>query len=170
MASLDELGVIALGSNLRGEYNSSLELLDAALHRLPNIGFRLIQNSPWWQSPAWPNPADPAYLNGIALVETSHDPRAALEALLKLERAFGRKRTSSNAPRTLDLDLIAMGRTVMNERGLVLPHPRAHLRGFVMGPLAQIAPQWIHPGLGRSACDLAQTVSVGAEARPVPGQ
>lgn len=169
MAFLNEVGVVALGSNLRGEYNSSLELLEAAVPRFPEFGFRIVQTSPWWISPAWPNPTDPDYLNGIVLVETRHEPRAALEALLRLERTFGRERTSPNAARTLDLDLIALGRAVIFEEDLILPHPRAHQRGFVMGPLAQIAPQWIHPGLGRSAEDLAQTVSAGIEARPVGG-
>jgi 2-amino-4-hydroxy-6-hydroxymethyldihydropteridine diphosphokinase len=167
MAFLDEVGVVSLGSNLPGEYNSSLELLEAAVPRFPEFGFRLVQISPWWQSPAWPNPTDPDYLNGIVLVETSYAPRAALEALLRLEHAFGRARTSLNAPRTLDLDLIALGRAVICEEGLILPHPRAHERGFVMGPLAQIAPQWTHPVLGRSAQDLAQTVSVGINAKPL---
>lgn len=169
MAFLDEVGVIALGSNLRGDYGSSLELLETVVVRFPEFGFRLVQISPWWRSPAWPNPTEPAYLNAIALVETAYDPWEALAALLRLEQEFGRERISPNAPRTLDLDLIALGRAVLCEKDLILPHPRAHERGFVMGPLAQIAPQWRHPRLERSAMDLARVVSVGIEARPVTG-
>ena len=74
-----------------------------------------------------------------------------------------------NAPRTLDLDLIAWGRLCLNARHLTLPHPRAAERRFVMGPLAEIAPFWIHPVLGRTALDLAAEAIVGIDAAPEIG-
>ncbi len=123
--------------------------------------------SPWWRSTAWPETAHPDYLNGVAVVETTLSPGAAMAALLSIERDFGRRRGAANAPRTLDLDLIAHGRTVLDTLDLILPHPRAHLRRFVMGPLAQIAPSWIHPVLGRTAADLARFAPIGADAVPV---
>ena len=72
-----------------------------------------------------------------------------------------------NAPRTLDLDLIAYGREISAARGLILPHPRAHDRLFVMGPLAEIAPGWVHPVLGRTAAELVVSATVGRDARPL---
>lgn len=90
-----------------------------------------------------------------------------MEGLLGLEAAFGRRRRAANDPRTLDLDLVAYGRTVLDEPDLILPHPRAHERRFVMGPLAEIAPGWIHPRTGRTAADLAATATVGADAAPL---
>ena len=83
-----------------------------------------------------------------------------------LENQFGRERSVRNAPRTLDLDLIAHGRIVSQAPELTLPHPRAHERLFVMGPLAEIAPDWRHPVLGASAAELAAWASVGRDARP----
>jgi len=166
MISLDDIGIVALGSNLQGEYNSSLSLLKAAVSRLPMAGFTVVKVSNWWRSLAWPNPAHPDYLNGVALVETALPPREALGALLDLEHSFGRRRGLANAPRTLDLDLIALGRCVMDEPDLVLPHPRAHERLFVMGPLAEVAPNWIHPALGRTARVLQQSAHIGREAAP----
>jgi 2-amino-4-hydroxy-6-hydroxymethyldihydropteridine diphosphokinase len=68
----------------------------------------------------------------------------------------------------LDLDLIAYGRQVTDAPGLTLPHPRAHERLFVMGPLAEIAPGWVHPVLGRTAAELADAASVGGDAAPIP--
>lgn len=93
-------------------------------------------------------------------------PREVLALLLSIEAAFGRRRGVANAPRTLDLDLIAYGRQVIDAPDLVLPHPRAHQRGFVMGPLAQIAQAWRHPVSGLTAAELARAATVGRDARP----
>jgi 2-amino-4-hydroxy-6-hydroxymethyldihydropteridine diphosphokinase len=87
--------------------------------------------------------------------------------LFATEQAFGRIRGAPNASRTLDLDLIAHGRTVSADPNLTLPHPRAHERLFVMGPLAEIAPDWRHPVLGATASELAAGASVGRDARPI---
>ena len=160
----DDAVVIALGSNLAGKYSSCLTLLEAALARFPAFGLVLVERSRWWRSSAWPNRADPDYLNGVVLVETPRAPREVLEALLALEIEFGRRRSEANAPRTLDLDLIAHGRLEINEIGLILPHPRAHERLFVMGPLAEIAPAWCHPVSGVAAEVLAREASVGVDA------
>ncbi len=84
-----------------------------------------------------------------------------------LENEFGRMRSVRNAPRTLDLDLIAHGRIVSDDPELTLPHPRAHERLFVMGPLAQIAPEWRHPVLRRTAAELAASATVGLDATPL---
>ncbi len=88
--------------------------------------------------------------------------------LQQVEREFGRQRSTPNAPRTLDLDLIAFGREIMATTELNLPHPRAAERLFVMGPLAEIAPDWRHPVTGCTAADLAAAASVGRDARPLP--
>ena len=142
-------------------------MLEEALARFPTVGLKILKRSGWWRSAAWPDPNDPEYRNGVALVEANAGPRAVLQALLDLEADMGRDRAQRNAPRTLDLDLIAYGRDVLDTPGLILPHPRAHERLFVMGPLAEIAPEWAHPVLGRTAADLAAGAQVGADARPV---
>jgi 2-amino-4-hydroxy-6-hydroxymethyldihydropteridine diphosphokinase len=90
-----------------------------------------------------------------------------LAALHAIERAFGRARGEVNAPRTLDLDLIAHGRRVLDGQGLVLPHPRAHERRFVMGPLAEITPGWRHPVYGGTAKMMAAGATVGRDAAPI---
>ncbi|HEY0436237.1 MAG TPA: 2-amino-4-hydroxy-6-hydroxymethyldihydropteridine diphosphokinase [Phenylobacterium sp.] len=165
--NLDDAVVVALGSNLAGGFESSEALLEAALARFPQAGLPVIARSGWWRSAAWPDPAGPEYRNGIVLVEANGPPEAVLEALFAIERAFGRNRGAPNAARTLDLDLIAHGRAVIDAPGLELPHPRAHARRFVMGPLAEIAPGWRHPINGRTAAELAAGATVGADARPL---
>jgi 2-amino-4-hydroxy-6-hydroxymethyldihydropteridine diphosphokinase len=165
---VDEAIVVALGSNLHGHHGSTRALLEAALSALPTAGLQVAAASRWWRSAAWPDGASPEYLNGVVLVETDLDPWGVMAALLKLEAAFGRERAHANGPRTLDLDLIAHGRLVLAEPTLTLPHPRAHLRGFVMGPLAEIAPDWRHPSMGLSAAALARVTTVGSDATPLP--
>jgi len=107
----------------------------------------------------------PDYLNAVAIVETVMTPGEVMQTLHDLEARFGRTRAVPNAPRTLDLDLIAHGRTVLAGGDLTLPHPRAAQRRFVMGPLAEIAPDWLHPVLGETAAALAAKASVGLDAR-----
>ncbi len=166
-APFDEAVILAIGGNLAGDYPSLEALLEAALFAFPRAGVRLVRRSGWWRSAAWPDPTLPPYLNAAAIVETEHPPRELLGALQGLEVSFGRNRGAANAPRTLDLDLIAYGRQVIAEPGLTLPHPRAHERRFVMGPLAEIAPEWAHPTLGKTAAELAAEAKVGVDARPV---
>ena len=163
----DEAVILAIGGNLAGDYPSLEALLKAALSELPRVGLRPLKRSSWWRSAAWPDPSQPDYLNAVTIVETSLAPRAALDALLGLEARFGRNRSAPNAPRTLDLDLIAYGRQVLSEPGLTLPHPRAHERRFVMSPLAEIAPDWRHPVLGATAAELAQAAPIGRDAQVV---
>lgn len=158
--------VVALGSNLAGGYGSSEALLEAALARFPAVGLKILKRSSWWRSAAWPDPMGPEYRNGVALVEAERGPLATLRALQDIETDLGRERSVRNAPRTLDLDLIAHGRAVLDDPGLTLPHPRAHERLFVMGPLAEIAPDWLHPTLARTAAMLAARATVGTDAAP----
>ncbi|HEY1426988.1 MAG TPA: 2-amino-4-hydroxy-6-hydroxymethyldihydropteridine diphosphokinase [Caulobacteraceae bacterium] len=165
----DEAVILALGGNLAGDYPSLEALLEAALSSFPRAGLRVRRRSGWWRSAAWPDPTEPAYLNGVAIVETTLSPARLMAAIHALESEFGRKRGAANAPRTLDIDLVAYGRQVIDEPGLCLPHPRAAERRFVMGPLAEIAPDWAHPTLGRTAAKLAAAATVGRDAAPIGG-
>ncbi len=163
---LDGAVFLALGSNLRGAWSSSIKVLEDAVGRFGSIGLNVVDRSSWWRSKAWPDPADPDYINAVALVETTLKPQAVLGVLHELEAAFGRARRGVNAARVLDLDLIAFGRCVIMSEDLVLPHPRAEERAFVMGPLAEIAPTWRHPVSGVTAQILAAKAQVGRDAAP----
>ena len=162
----DEAVVVALGGNLPGAYGSSEALLEAALACFGQAGLPVMRRSRWWRSAAWPDPTDNEYRNGVVLVEARLSPPEVLRTLFSIERRFGRARSERNAARTLDLDLIAHGRTVSHDPHLTLPHPRAHERLFVMGPLSEIAPEWRHPLLDRSSRELAAAAAVGRDAAP----
>lgn len=155
---------MALGCNLPGAYTSREALLEAALAALPEAGLEVVARSTWWASAAWPDPAGPGYLNGVAIVRTALSPGDTLAALHAIEARFGRARGAPNAPRTLDLDLVAHGRAVL-DGDLVVPHPRAHERLFVMGPLTELASAWVHPANGEPAFRLAANASIGRDAR-----
>lgn len=167
MTSGDEAVVVALGGNLEGALGGSLAMLEAALGRFEAAGLKILSRSSWWRSSAWPDRTQPDYLNAVAIVETALSPDGVLEALHRIEAELGRERRDRNAARTVDLDLIAYGRRVEEGPGLRLPHPRAAERRFVMGPLAEIAPEWRHPVSGRTATELARTAIVGADATPL---
>ena len=157
--------VVALGSNLAGEFASSETLLEAALARFPQAELPVLARSGWWSSAAWPDPMGPEYRNGVALVEAKGGPQAVLQALFSIETHFGRDRRARNAARTLDLDLLDYNGTQCVSERLVLPHPRLHERRFVLAPLAEIAPQWRHPRSGKTATELLAALS--PEQQPV---
>ena len=166
--SLDDSIIVALGGNLAASEMALRETLETAFDAMTASGLRVERRSRFWRSAAWPDPSAPAFLNAVALVETALRPAEVLTVLHRIEALSGRVRDRANAPRTLDLDLIAYGRLVCSGP-LVLPHPRAAARLFVMGPLAELAPGWVHPVAGTKAAELAAGASVGRDATPLPG-
>ena len=165
--TLDDAVIVAIGGNLAGDFGSPQALLEAALSAFFQAGLPVVRRSSWWRSAAWPDPTGQEYRNGVVLVEMRFSAEETIRTLFSIESAFGRTRHLKNAPRTLDLDLIAYGRTIREDVDLTLPHPRAHERLFVMGPLAEIAPTWCHPRLGVTAQDLAAAAVVGLDAHSI---
>ena len=100
----------------------------------------------------------PLYLNAVAVGETALGPRDLLDALLAIERDYGRERPYPGAPRTLDLDLILLGDTREDSPGLHVPHPRFRERFFVLGPLAEVAPEMIDPVTGLRVSELLRNL------------
>ena len=141
--------LIALGGNLNSQAGAPARTLDAALAALAKGGVNIEAVSPYYVTPAWPNPSDPPYVNAVARVTTALPPPEFLVFLHDTETAFGRVRSIRNAPRTLDLDLLDYDGKV--EAGPpALPHPRLAGRAFVLVPLADVAPHWTHPVTGQS--------------------
>jgi 2-amino-4-hydroxy-6-hydroxymethyldihydropteridine diphosphokinase len=139
---------VGLGSNL-GDREQTLLAALAELAAHPAVEVvavsRLIDTEPVDYT------AQPRFLNGVAALETELSARDLLGLLLEVERRFGRRREAvpPQGPRTLDLDLLLYGEAEIDEPGLHVPHPRLHERGFVLGPLGELAPGLEVPGLGR---------------------
>lgn len=152
--------LVSIGANLPGPDGAppleTCQRAAAALDALP--GLRLRGLSRWFVTapvlPVGTKPAaqQPAYVNAVAHMVAEHgrtiDPAELLQRLMALEAAAGRVRDAPNAPRVLDLDIVAMGAQVRRAPDPILPHPRAHERAFVLVPLAEVAPGWVHPVLG----------------------
>lgn len=143
--------IVAIGANLSQGSRTPRESCEAACRRLASADLVLDQVSPWYESAAIPVSDQPAYVNGIAILRGAADPAELLARLHAIEAEFGRVRGVTNASRTLDLDLIAIGGLVRDRPDPVLPHPRMHERAFVLRPLRDIAPDWRHPRLGLTA-------------------
>jgi 2-amino-4-hydroxy-6-hydroxymethyldihydropteridine diphosphokinase len=145
--------LIALGANLPSHAGAPADTLVAALREIEQSGIAIEAVSPFYVSPAWPDPADPSFVNAVARVRSLLAPADLLARLHAVEEHFGRKRGLRNAPRTLDLDLLDYDGRI--EGGPpVLPHPRIEARGFVLVPLADIVPEWRHPVSGSSVGEL----------------
>jgi 2-amino-4-hydroxy-6-hydroxymethyldihydropteridine diphosphokinase len=160
---------IAYGSNLSAGPVTASQAFDEVVKNLQVRGLIVNRISRLWASKAWPNPDDPSYVNAVLQIATDLQPTELMSLLHDMEREAGRVRDGRlNAPRVLDLDLISYGDVVMRgETGLILPHPRAADRAFVMGPLAEIAPDWVHPVLQRTATELLSAATIGIDAYPL---
>ena len=141
-----ETAYIALGSNLPSSAGTPIETLDAAIARLSELG-RVTARSRYHQTEPVGYADQPPFLNAVAALETELLPEPLLERLLEIERSLGRDRSHGipNGPRTLDLDLLLYGQHVIATSHLQVPHPRMTERSFVLVPLAEIAPEQIHP-------------------------
>lgn len=135
---------VGLGANL-GDAQTALETACAALAALPHT--RWVARSGWYRS-APVDACGPDYLNGAAAIDTALAPLDLLDALLAIEADHGRERSYRHAPRTLDLDLLLYGDLTLDAPRLTLPHPRAHLRAFVLLPMAELMPGGEWPGQG----------------------
>ncbi len=125
---------------------------------MPARGINPKRVSCWYKTDPVPISDQPQFANGVAQIETKHNPHALLLELQAIEAAFGRARHERNEARALDLDLIAYNDLVLSENGLELPHPRMNDRGFVLVPLAEIAPNWKHPVTGLSAQKMLESM------------
>ena len=140
---------VALGSNL-GDREATLRAAAAALTPfVDNIRVSSFQETAYVG-----NEEQPPVLNGALVGDTRVPAHALLEALLAIEQRFGRTRPYGGAPRTLDLDLILYGDDVIDEPGLIVPHPRFRERRFVLEPLAEIASDWRDPVTGKTVGEL----------------
>lgn len=156
---------VALGANLPSAYGAPHETLAAAMKALDRDGLRVVACSSVWLTAPVPVSDQPWYHNAVVAVETAFSPYALLEKLQGIENEFGRVRTVRNAPRVIDLDLVAYGDQILDRPELIVPHPRMHQRAFVLLPLREIAPGWMHPISGATLNDMIGIIPADQQAR-----
>ncbi|MGO8741118.1 MAG: 2-amino-4-hydroxy-6-hydroxymethyldihydropteridine diphosphokinase [Limisphaerales bacterium] len=156
-----EIAFVALGSNL----GNSIDIVSKAIAELQLLsGQPLLKSSLWQSTPVDCPPGSPPFTNAVVALEprAGETPVTLLRQLRRLEKQFGRQpKKVVNEPRLLDLDLIAFGSRSMNSPDLVLPHPRAHSRRFVLQPLSEIAPDFILPGQSKTVRQLLRALKTG---------
>jgi len=151
---VSSMAFVALGSNLGDSRQNILRAFD----RLQELSAApLLKSSLWQTTPVDCPPGSPKFVNAVAglVPPPTETPESLLKKLRELEKAFGRQpKTIVNQPRPLDLDLIMFGKETRNTPELILPHPRAHQRRFVLQPLSEIAPELILPRQGKTVVEL----------------
>jgi 2-amino-4-hydroxy-6-hydroxymethyldihydropteridine diphosphokinase len=154
---------IALGSNLSSSFGGPSDNLHEALRRLAALGtVSAVSNFHATEPVGYVD--QPRFVNAAALLETTLSPLDLLHKLLAIEHAMGRDRANAppKGPRVIDLDLLLYANEVMETKELVLPHPAMHERSFVLEPLNEIAPRWIHPTLDRDVSSLLAAITANA--------
>jgi 2-amino-4-hydroxy-6-hydroxymethyldihydropteridine diphosphokinase len=161
------LAIIALGSNV----GDSQSIVSQAMARLELLSSEPLRKSSLWQTtPVDCPPGSPPFVNAVVAItpRPGETPESVLEKLLALEKEFGRKpKLVRNEPRRLDLDLIAFDRETRLTKALVLPHPRAHERRFVLQPLCEFAPEFILPGQAKTAAELLSSLDTREKLVPL---
>ncbi len=181
--------LLALGSNATGESSSNAGLLAQAYDAIKAGLSGTLRSSRLFSTPAFPKGSGPDFVNACAVVESDLSPEAMLALCHRIEAEMGRVRTRRWGQRVIDIDLLAVGDQILPDRAtvthwmelpledqmrlapehLLLPHPRLHQRGFVLVPLADVAPDWVHPLTGQSVRAMLEALDPAeiAEIRPI---
>lgn len=146
---MEHSAYLALGSNLGNRLSN---LKNAVANLPPQMDVK--KKSPVYETPPWGHTDQPAFLNQVVMVETYMQAENLLSHLKRLETVLGREPTFENGPRVIDIDILFYDELILDSPPLVIPHPRLHQRGFVLVPLNDIAPELVHPVLGKSVGEL----------------
>tara|TARA_Y100000591_G_scaffold327724_1_gene352769 strand:- start:1653 stop:2168 length:516 start_codon:yes stop_codon:yes gene_type:complete len=148
-----------LGSNLDSSYGSKSDNIILALNLLISSKIKIHKISNFYQTPSYPNQNLPKFLNIGILVNYQSTHIKLLETTNLIEKKIGRKKTKKNDPRVIDIDIIDFNGLISKSNNLILPHPKSHLRNFVLFPILEIDPKWSHPILKKNAQFLINKLS-----------
>tara|TARA_B100000900_G_scaffold364912_1_gene339844 strand:- start:78 stop:578 length:501 start_codon:yes stop_codon:yes gene_type:complete len=151
--------LVAVGSNLGSKiFGSPLENCKKSIDLLKNK-FEVHKISNFYETEPIPKSDQPMYVNGVIRIKTKLLPNQILDELFSIEKFFKRVRTLKNESRVIDLDLLSYNQVILNSKHLILPHPRMHIRRFVIQPICDIDENWVHPVLKITAKNLLKKVA-----------
>jgi len=136
---------INIGSNLTSLHGDRFYNLNKSVNLITIEKIKIIKISGIYETPSYPNQKNPKFLNIGLEIQSDNKPELLIKKFNKIEKKLQRNRGLKNKPRTCDIDLIDYNGKIINSKNIKTPHPRAHLRNFVLFPLQEIAPMWVHP-------------------------
>ncbi|MDA9091991.1 2-amino-4-hydroxy-6-hydroxymethyldihydropteridine diphosphokinase [Pelagibacteraceae bacterium] len=140
---------INIGSNLSSSKGDRLYNLKKSIELIKKKKIKILKVSNIYETPSYPNEKNPKFLNVCLAIKSTDTPEILINIFKDIERKLFRRRGFKNQPRTCDIDIIDYNSKIINTNKIIAPHPRSHLRNFVLFPLREIAPNWYHPKLNK---------------------
>ena len=137
--------LLNIGSNLDSTKGDRLFNIKKSLELIKLEKIKILEMSSIYETPSYPNKKNPKFLNLGIQIKCNFSPEILIKKFNKIEKKLQRTRGAKNQPRTCDIDLIDYNGKILNTKSIILPHPKAHLRNFVLFPIKEMAPMWIHP-------------------------
>ena len=148
-----------IGSNLNSKHGSRFDNISLAITLLVNSKIKIKKISNFYETPSYPNQKFPKFLNVGLIIDYSKNYISLLHDIKQIEKKLGRIKTIKNNPRIIDIDIIDFNNEIKKTDKLILPHPKCHIRNFVLFPILQIDPNWSHPILKKNAQFLINKLS-----------
>ena len=139
-----------IGSNLNSKFGSRIDNISMAINLLIESKFNIIKISNFYQTPSYPNKKLPNFLNVGTLGTFNSNLQDLFKIIILIERKIGRVKTKKNDPRVCDIDIIDFNGDTLNSKKISTPHKKCHIRNFVLYPINQIDPKWVHPVSGKN--------------------
>ena len=150
---------INIGSNLDSKFGSKFDNISLAIDLLNDIKLKITKVSNFYETPSYPNKRLPKFANIGLVADSNYSIKKLFKQIILIEKKIGRIKTKKNDPRECDIDIIDFNGCVKVEKTLILPHPRSHIRNFVLYPIKEIDPKWIHPVLKKNVDFLIKDLS-----------
>ena len=139
-----------IGSNKKSKFGNRFKNISIAINLLINSNIKIKKISNYYETPSYPNKRLPFFLNVGVLASYKNNEKSLLDIIKLIEKKIGRIKTKKNDPRVCDIDIIDFKRIVINKKNIKIPHPKCHLRNFVLYPIMEIDDKWIHPILKKN--------------------
>ena len=151
---------LGVGSNLESKFGNRFSNINKTIEFFSYESIKIKKISNFYETPSYPNKNNPKFINIVIEVDFKFNPKDLLKKILIIEKKMERTRAVKNQPRTCDVDIIDFNGKVLNEKNIILPHPKAHERNFVLFPLKEICPMWIHPIMNKKVDVLIKKLSL----------